>query len=211
MTTQQALVISASQKPDLILMDIRMPMMSGDEAARRIHEISGLEKTPVIAVTASVIRSKHFEQVLEPFQKVLYKPVNVNDLAYAMSEFLDFTLVEDREEEDVESGIEEVTLDDVGDLSHEFILELQQTLQKKVLPAYRRCENSHYISDMQKFEKLMSGDPFIIKIPALRRFGENFSESLELLDFEKMNSLLAGFEALVDSVMMLIEKGLENV
>jgi len=39
---------------DLILMDINMPGMSGIEAMKRVNKLEGHEKTPIIALTASI-------------------------------------------------------------------------------------------------------------------------------------------------------------
>jgi two-component system cell cycle response regulator DivK len=43
---------AAQCKPDLILMDIQLPVMDGYEAARRIKAIPELRATPIIAVTS---------------------------------------------------------------------------------------------------------------------------------------------------------------
>jgi CheY-like chemotaxis protein len=40
--------------PDLILMDIRMPVMSGLEAMQRIQQIPNLSMIPIVAVSAGV-------------------------------------------------------------------------------------------------------------------------------------------------------------
>jgi two-component system cell cycle response regulator DivK len=49
---EQALTAIAKQRPDLILMDIQLPIMDGYEATRRIKADASLRAIPIIAVTS---------------------------------------------------------------------------------------------------------------------------------------------------------------
>jgi two-component system cell cycle response regulator DivK len=49
---EQALAAVAKQRPDLILMDIQMPVLDGYEATRRIKANSALKDVPIIVVTS---------------------------------------------------------------------------------------------------------------------------------------------------------------
>ena len=49
---EEALAAVAKQRPDLILMDIQMPIMDGYEATRRIKADAGLRSVPIIAITS---------------------------------------------------------------------------------------------------------------------------------------------------------------
>jgi two-component system cell cycle response regulator DivK len=49
---EQALAAVARQRPDLILMDIQLPVMDGYEATRRIKADPALCAIPIIAVTS---------------------------------------------------------------------------------------------------------------------------------------------------------------
>jgi two-component system cell cycle response regulator DivK len=49
---EQALAAVAKQRPDLILMDIQLPVLDGYEATRRIKADQSLCSIPIIAVTS---------------------------------------------------------------------------------------------------------------------------------------------------------------
>jgi two-component system cell cycle response regulator DivK len=51
-TGAEAVRIAEAERPDLILMDIQLPVMDGYEATRRIKANPALAKIPVIAVTS---------------------------------------------------------------------------------------------------------------------------------------------------------------
>ena len=49
---EEALAAVAKQRPDLILMDVQLPIMDGYEATRRIKADPALRSIPIIAVTS---------------------------------------------------------------------------------------------------------------------------------------------------------------
>jgi two-component system, cell cycle response regulator DivK len=49
---EEALAAVAKERPDLILMDIQMPILDGYEATRRIKANPALSSIPIIAVTS---------------------------------------------------------------------------------------------------------------------------------------------------------------
>ena len=49
---EEALAAVAKRRPDLILMDIQLPIMDGYEATRRIKADPALRSIPIIAVTS---------------------------------------------------------------------------------------------------------------------------------------------------------------
>ena len=52
---EEALTAAAKQRPDLILMDIHLPIMDGYEATRRIKADPTLTHVPIIAVTSHAL------------------------------------------------------------------------------------------------------------------------------------------------------------
>jgi len=53
---QDALTKAKSERPDLILMDIQMPVLDGYEATRQIKADPSLAKTPIIAVSSFAMK-----------------------------------------------------------------------------------------------------------------------------------------------------------
>lgn len=60
----QAVEMAASEKPDLILMDMSLPVIDGWEATRRIKAQQSLRDIPVIALTAHAMAGDR-EKALE--------------------------------------------------------------------------------------------------------------------------------------------------
>ena len=63
--TEQALTAIAKQRPDLILMDIQLPIIDGYEATRRIKADASLLAIPIIAVTSYAL-SGEGQRALQP-------------------------------------------------------------------------------------------------------------------------------------------------
>lgn len=83
----EAVELAKQQQFDLILMDIRMPVMDGYQAAREINSFSSV---PIVALTASVM-TDDFERLKgESFSGYLRKPVLKTDLFDELSKFLSF-------------------------------------------------------------------------------------------------------------------------
>lgn len=54
---QEAVTTARAQSPDLILMDISLPIFSGWEATRQIKEFSATARIPIVALTAHALNT----------------------------------------------------------------------------------------------------------------------------------------------------------
>ena len=69
-------------RPDLILMDMSLPVMNGWEATRRIKAHAELRDTPVIALTAHAMQGDEAKALACGCDDYLSKPID-EDLLYA--------------------------------------------------------------------------------------------------------------------------------
>jgi CheY-like chemotaxis protein len=84
---EEAIARARELKPDIVLMDIRMPGMNGHEALAGIRKTIGLELVPIIAVTASTLLD--VENLLrEQFSGYVRKPFSKHELYEELADFL---------------------------------------------------------------------------------------------------------------------------
>ncbi len=85
---EEALEMSRSQKPDLILLDIMMPKMDGYEAMRELRKQKKFKKLPIIALTAKAMRGDKNKCIDAGASDYLAKPVNSEKLLSMMRAWL---------------------------------------------------------------------------------------------------------------------------
>jgi CheY-like chemotaxis protein len=64
-----------AHKPDLILMDISLPIMDGITAMKEIRNRESLRRIPVIALTASAMKGNREEILAQGFDGYICKPI----------------------------------------------------------------------------------------------------------------------------------------
>lgn len=86
---KEALAVAKAERPDLILMDIQMPIMGGMEATREIKEEKSLQNTVVIALTATAMLGDREEILAGGCDDYLSKPVEPGVLGDMIRKWMD--------------------------------------------------------------------------------------------------------------------------
>lgn len=88
---KKAIEIAQKRKPDLILMDIQLPILDGFEATKILKSDKIIGKVPVVALTAAVMEHDR-ERIREvEFDGYIQKPIDVNEFLGTVAEYLDRT------------------------------------------------------------------------------------------------------------------------
>ncbi len=73
----QAKNVAAEEKPDLILMDIQLPNISGIDVIKSIKEDAYLKEIPIIAVTAFAMQDDEEKIMAAGCESYLSKPISI--------------------------------------------------------------------------------------------------------------------------------------
>jgi len=68
------------QELDLILLDINLPEIDGYDLAKRFRDTSGLQKVPILAVTANVMHGDRERTLEAGCDGYIQKPIDVDQL-----------------------------------------------------------------------------------------------------------------------------------
>jgi|SRR5271157_1479731 len=85
---EDGIVIAKENIPDLIIMDIRLPGMSGVEAFQKLQEEPDTQNIPVIAVTANVMRGDKEKLLTLGFSDYIAKPIKKDNFIQILQKTL---------------------------------------------------------------------------------------------------------------------------
>jgi two-component system, cell cycle response regulator DivK len=85
---QEALNVIEQTHPDLLLLDIGMPVLDGFAVIRKIRQNSQLAKLPVVAVTAYAMQGDRDRILNSGFDGYLSKPIDASALAAELDRLL---------------------------------------------------------------------------------------------------------------------------
>jgi two-component system sensor histidine kinase/response regulator len=117
--------------PNLILMDMRMPVMDGYEATRRIKATEKGQKTPIVALTASTFEDELKQIDSLGIQGYIRKPFRENELFGAIGKLLEIKYIYDDESPSLQSKYlndDNALNEDIAKLPNRLVLKMQQAL-----------------------------------------------------------------------------------
>lgn len=194
----EALEKAERERPDIILMDMRMPELDGYQTTQRLKANPALRHIPVIAVTASSFREEEARarKVCDGF---IRKPFNRAELIAELSRFL--TPLPARKAgqpsiasrgADQSAAVPAAVLarwpELIGKLRHEHAQvwpELSQTLELRPV--------EDFAARLQEWGQQFQAEE-------LRRYGEELFQQASRFDLDRLPRTLEAFPALVDSL-----------
>jgi len=176
---------------DLVLMDLRMPVLGGEEAAERIRQSEAWQQLPIIALTASVLETELQQLKQRGFDGYLRKPIERNDLLREVARFLPA--------QPIETMIDEPQSTRCRFSSAEQKRQLEQQLQGFRLEAKQIREQGD-LSLFDSFVEQLTQLNATYRLELLTDYCMRLRHAIEGVDLKEIYGLLGDFTQLVEAV-----------
>ena len=192
---QEALDKLKNVNVDLILMDLRMPVMNGYEAASIIKNDEKLKKIPLIALTASVM-GKDLEKVSKyGFDGYLRKPVILDDLIEELGKYLKYNFINEETFLNNDSKIM-----DLGKLKF-VINELGNCYKEEWI----KIKDGGDFSLIEEFANKLNKLSIDQDIYVLKDYSDELIKNINSFDIEKVDYLMNTYLELIENLKGKLE------
>jgi two-component system, NarL family, sensor histidine kinase EvgS len=175
---------------DLILMDLRMPIMNGYEATSVIKLNSKIKHIPIIALTASVM-GKDLEKVSQyGFDGYLRKPVIIDDLIEELSKYLKYHFINNKLEEKEKSIL----------IDHQKLKIVLYQLENELKDEWKNIKDTGDFTLIEDFANKLTDVSLKEDIYILRDYAQELIKNINSFDIEKVDYLMNNYPELINNL-----------
>ena len=208
----EALQMASEKKFDLILMDIRMPVMDGIAATRQLKAAPETRDIPIVALTASVSKEKDYKLKQSNFNKILHKPIRKNEIVSVFRDYLHYQQCDNLVESEIPIADDN---DDTKSHSRYGFSELDKTelgqflrwLKKIHASSYRDAVSSGMVSAIDKFADDLLADRNSQLAPAIYEYAKSIKQAVALFNIEEIEILMPEYDEIISELEKELFKG----
>ncbi len=181
-TGEEALQVLPEVRPDVILLDLRLPGIDGYEVLRRLRATAGERKPPVVAVTASVLPEDERRVEEAGFDGLLKKPFGYHELMARLLRVL--------------GQDSPVALTGDDELAREWRL-LPPDARVAVERALRAAADSGGVRQMAALGRLLEESGKTSGLVSVEKTGDELAEKAEVYDVAGLRRVMANLEEVI--------------
>jgi len=190
---EKALEILQHTKPDLILLDIRMPGLSGFDVAKKIRSSPALNRIPLIAFSASLYSSENIKDD-EIFDDFLFKPISKNDLISKIASFLNHEIIT---EKNIEKDHLDISVDDLPDEIMDKLPQIIKYLQEEIMPVWNTIKDQFVLFKIEQFAEDLKKFAQNYNFKLLDDYANQLNEDLKIVDLKAIKKTLKAFPLII--------------
>ncbi|ETR72076.1 MAG: ATP-binding region ATPase domain-containing protein [Candidatus Magnetoglobus multicellularis str. Araruama] len=197
---QEGVDMARLYQVNLILMDLRMPVMNGFEAIDIIKTDDALKSIPIVIVTASVMKDSEKNILTSGCDGYLKKPVRKKELITEMMRFLSYSSTQESSEV-TDSHAE--TPEDAIQIDPELkerLPELIQTFESEYLPEWENIQKQFIIDEIECFSEKMKQVGETYSFHALVSWANILNMQTQQFDMAKIPGTLKAFSGIFEQL-----------
>jgi CheY-like chemotaxis protein len=199
---KQAIEMATKLKPDLIIMDLKMPEIDGYEATKTLKKQASTSKIPIIALSASSNILNLNETYSGLFAATIIKPVKILHLIRTLKSFLKYNEISISDKNEITKS-EKVIISAENKSKMEEII---NTLQNHFMPLSLKVAEEHNIDNVENFAKEITafGEKYSLNI--VIRYGKDISSYADIFEIEKISETIKELPSIIEKIKMAFEE-----
>ncbi len=195
---KEAVAFATEFEPDLILMDLRMPVMDGLEATKILKSDENTSKIPIIALTASVQGERHRSEITEHFDAFLLKPIEIEEFFDKLMQFLKYERLNEKNDKLESSNINEqfALTDDQKDNISIIIKDLENVY----LPRFEQVLKDQVVNEIEIFIEELQTFASKYELALLLDYTEELNKYAQSFIFDKLIVSMKKFPSIINSL-----------
>lgn len=196
---KKAIDIARLYHPDMILMDMKMPVMDGYEATRILKSDEAMKPTPVVAVTASAMKQDEHRVKNAGCDGFLRKPVTRTDLLVEMMRFLPYS-VEEPQASDIGNHVSESFGESLIPETKARLPELIQILENEMTDKWTKVKTTFYFNEIEDFANEIREMGTAYNVGILSNWGDDMFHQTKSFDMERLPDTLGYFPEIIKQI-----------
>lgn len=185
-----------TEVPDLIFLDLRMDGMDGYEVNRMIKNELGLVDVPVIAFTASAMKSD-LQKLEEQFEGILLKPVERAKAIEIMKRYLPHRTIEAKLPDELAENDENYDVEALKQLLHQ--------LENELYADWQEQKSSLVIFEIEVFVDKLKEIAKEYSFNFFNKYVDELSTAVVSFDIETIERVMAEYEQIIEHIKKVVE------
>ncbi len=196
-----AINIAKKHRPDIILLDVKMPGLSGDIAVQAIKSDPGTKHIPVIAVTGS--SPDEIDETISGFYDgFLQKPFSMHDLVFQLAKFIPYTTDYSCDSENnIKSSYKNKEMEN---LPISGLTGLTKELDGELYQVWKELCDVLFIDDIEKFGKKVKQVARKFNYHHLEKWADRLTDQAAMFDMEELPKTLKEYKEIIKTIKLKI-------
>ena len=196
---KEAIEIIYDVNPDIVFMDIRMPVMDGIEATKIIRNMKGFMTLPIFALTASGMISQLRKLKGDLFNEIVLKPIDFKELIEKMSHYLNIK----KKETETTTIYSSVSMDNDFLINTNVKTKVIDILEGEIMSLWQEATEEQMIDMIEAFAIKIKEVAENYEIMILSEYVTRLMQMVDEFDIDQLVSHLALFPQLVKKIVIV--------